>query len=75
MLEDNIVEFKDAKKEFVTSPLYKDNLVSADFKTTAILVNLKDNVQLNKTRQKLKSLKIKLKEDTNTKIETEPIIS
>jgi len=30
-----------AKKEFLSSPLYKDNLVSRDFKTTALLVNLK----------------------------------
>ncbi len=30
-----------AKKEFLSSPLYKENLVSADFKTTAFLVNLK----------------------------------
>jgi predicted RND superfamily exporter protein len=30
-----------AKKEFLSSPLYKENLVSDDFKTTALLVNLK----------------------------------
>ncbi len=30
-----------AKKEFLTSPLYKNNLVSSDFKTTAIVLNLK----------------------------------
>ncbi len=30
-----------AKKEFLTSPLYQENLVSKDFKTTALLVNLK----------------------------------
>ncbi len=29
------------KQEFLTSPLYKNNLVSTDFKTTAIVVNLK----------------------------------
>ena len=29
-----------AKLEFLHSPLYKDNLVSKDFKTTALLVNL-----------------------------------
>ncbi len=29
-----------AKKEFLTSPLYKEHLVSKDFKTTALLVNL-----------------------------------
>ncbi len=30
-----------AKREFLNSPLYKENLVSKDFKTTALLVNLK----------------------------------
>ena len=30
-----------AKKEFLTSPIYKQNLVSNDFQTTALLVNLK----------------------------------
>jgi len=30
-----------AKKEFLSSPLYKENLISTDFKTTALLVNLK----------------------------------
>lgn len=30
-----------AKKEFTTSPLYKNNLVSEDFSTTAIVLNLK----------------------------------
>ncbi len=30
-----------AKKEFLTSPLYKNNLVSSDLKTTAIILNLK----------------------------------
>lgn len=32
------------KKELTTSPLYANNLVSSDFKTTAILVNLKEDV-------------------------------
>jgi len=31
------------KKEFTTSPLYKKNLVSEDFKTTAIVINLKED--------------------------------
>jgi hypothetical protein len=29
-----------AKEEFLKSPLYKNNLVSADFKTTALMINL-----------------------------------
>ncbi len=32
-----------AKKEFLTSPLYKNALVSSDFTTTALVINLKSN--------------------------------
>lgn len=44
------LESKDINKtmvqeEFTTSPIYKNNLVSADFKTTAILINLKDDTK------------------------------
>ncbi len=45
-----------AKKEFLTSPLYKNHLVSSDFKTTALLVNLKNDktyTQLLNTRDEL----------------------
>ena len=31
------------KKEFISSPLYSDNLVSRDFKTTSIIINLKED--------------------------------
>jgi len=34
-----------AKKEFLNSPIYKNNLVSKDFKTTAILINLKPDTK------------------------------
>ncbi|MDP2893174.1 MAG: MMPL family transporter, partial [Sulfurimonas sp.] len=36
------------QKELTTSPLYAKNLVSGDFKTTAILVNLKDDETFTK---------------------------
>ena len=36
------------QKELTTSPLYAKNLVSSDFKTTAILVNLKDDETFTK---------------------------
>ena len=60
LLEDGVVNFLDAKEEFLNSPLYKDNLVSPDFKTTAILVNLNENLKLSETREKLKLLKQKI---------------
>ena len=34
-----------AQKEFLSNPLYSNNLVSKDFKTTAILINLKDDTK------------------------------
>lgn len=40
-LQDKDVNLTMAKSEFLTSPLYKSNLVSKDFKTTAIILNLK----------------------------------
>jgi len=47
-LQSNKTDIKLAKKEFLNSPLYKENLVSADFKTTAILLNLKEDITLKK---------------------------
>lgn len=50
-----------AKKEFLTSAIYKKNLVSPDFKTCAISVNLKrDNkyFELLKDRDKYSKLKL-----------------
>ncbi|AXX86830.1 RND superfamily transporter [Malaciobacter marinus] len=48
------------KKEFLTSPLYKNSLVSSDFKTTAIVVNLKrDKKFYNLVEQRNSLLKLK----------------
>jgi len=47
-----------AKKEFINSPIYSDNLVSPDFRTTALLVNLHDDPlyrELLKQRNHLRS--------------------
>ena len=40
-LTDSDVNLTAARREFATSPFYASNLVSADFRTTAILINLK----------------------------------
>ncbi len=40
LLEDKEVDKNLAKKEFLTSPLYKNALVSSDFKTTSLVINL-----------------------------------
>lgn len=42
-LESPHVDKSLVQKELTTSPLYSQNLVSVDFKTTAIMVNLKDD--------------------------------
>jgi predicted RND superfamily exporter protein len=42
-LESEGIDFSLAREEFLNSPIYSRNLVSPDFKTTALLVNLKDD--------------------------------
>ncbi len=54
------VDLELAKKEFLTSPLYKDNLVSSDFKTTAIVLSLKEDkkyLELIEKRDSFSNLK------------------
>jgi len=41
------------KKELLSSPLYKENLVSKNFKTTALLVNLKNITTKQKNHQNI----------------------
>ncbi len=47
-LENSKLNLDVVKKELLTSPLYKNNLVSSDFKTTAIVLNLKEEEALSK---------------------------
>lgn len=61
------------KNEFLTSPLYKNNLVSSDFKTTAILVNLKRDETYYALIEKRNKLLIKKREKTLTKEEKEAL--
>ena len=57
------------KQEFLNSPIYKQNLVSDDFKTTAISINLKrDTKYYNLIDQRDKFLQLK-KENTLSKDE------
>jgi len=42
-LESPGIDMALAKKELLNSPIYRDNLVSPDFKTTALLANLHDD--------------------------------
>ncbi len=52
------------KQEFLTSALYKEHLVSSDFTTTALLINLKDDKKFTELLNKRNTL---LKEKTDKK--------
>ena len=57
------------KNEFLTSPLYKNALVSDDFKTTALILNIKDDTKYYELLEKRNSLLAKEKEKTISKEE------
>ncbi|PUE66529.1 efflux RND transporter permease subunit [Arcobacter caeni] len=54
------------KNEFLTSPLYKNALVSADFKTTALILNLKNDTKYFELLEKRNALSAKEKDKTIT---------
>ncbi len=56
-LEDKDTNKTLAKNEFLHSPLYKNSLVSSDFKTTALLLYLKDDVKYKTFIQKRDELR------------------
>jgi predicted RND superfamily exporter protein len=45
-----------AKKEFLSNPLYKGNLVSEDFKTSAIILNLVEDHKYSELKKEKKAL-------------------
>ena len=57
------------KNEFLTSPLYKNALVSDDFKTTALILNIKHDAKYFELLEKRNSLLVKEREKTITKEE------
>ena len=59
------------KKEFLRSPLYKSNLVSKDFKTTALLLNLVPDDRFSLLLSKRNELTKKQKSGNLTQKETE----
>ena len=58
-----------AKKEFLNSPIYRDNLVSPDFKTTALLINLHDDPLYRELLQQRNALRKKEKEQSLSSVE------
>lgn len=63
-----------AREEFLSSPLYRNNLVSEDFKTTALLLNLKSDDNIKELEAKREFLKDKKREGTLAK-EEEPALN
>ena len=62
-----------AKEEFLNSPIYSDNLVSPDFKTTALLINLHDDPLYRELLQQRNSLRKKEKEKTLSIVEQQEL--
>ena len=61
-LESEGIDRELAKQEFLNSPIYSRNLVSPDFKTTALLVNLKDDEVYRSLLKQRNALRTKEKE-------------
>lgn len=60
-----------AKKEFLSSALYKKHLVSSDFKTTALLLNLKEDTEYLKLLHKRNALALR---DENSSLSEEDLL-
>ena len=58
-LRSSTVDLALAKQEFLKSPLYKDNLVSSDFTTTALLLHLKPDLEAEVMKDERTALKDK----------------
>lgn len=75
-LMDKDANLSAAKDEFLSSPLYKNSLVSGDFKTTSIVINLEPNEKYDafiEKRDLLKSLEQNKTITQNQKIELEAL--
>ncbi|MCW8838978.1 MAG: MMPL family transporter [Thiovulaceae bacterium] len=65
-LEDKDIDKNEVKKELLNNPLYIENFVSPDFKTTSIMINLKDNYSKDIRHQNIvevRSIMNKYRED------------
>lgn len=65
-MESEGIDFKLAREEFLSSPIYRDNIVSGDFKTTGVVVNLHDDPKNRELRELRDELRRKEKERTLT---------
>ena len=64
-LKDEDIDRERGFKEILSSPVFRNFVISEDGKTSGIIVNIKKNNELedieNKSKKKLKYIKIKLK--------------
>jgi predicted RND superfamily exporter protein len=72
-LESPEVDRAMAREEFINSPIYRNLIVSPDFKTTALQVNLPEDKPYTDLRNRRNSLKDKLKLDTITDAERDEL--
>tara|TARA_B100000686_G_scaffold195220_1_gene202114 strand:+ start:212 stop:2710 length:2499 start_codon:yes stop_codon:yes gene_type:complete len=70
-MSDKNIDLDLVKKEFLESPIYKDNLVSKDFSTTALIINLKDNIEGKKLSEERRDLRTKKRNNLITEDEQE----
>ncbi len=60
------INFTLAKEEFLSNPIYAHNLVSSDFKTTALMINLKEDKRYKILLEKRNYLRLLREEGTLT---------
>lgn len=72
-IENSTIDKALVKKEFLESELYKNSLVSPDFKTTSIVVNLKNDKKYFEILNLRNELLTKKREHTATKDELEKL--
>lgn len=56
-LSDNSIDINKAKQELANSPIYTNNIISKDLKTTAIVINLKNGLNKNQEAKLISNLR------------------
>jgi len=77
-IEGGDIDLDKAKQEILTSPIYKELIISRDGATTALLVNLEDQTEFREIQRKRNQLLIKDKNDElddSERIEFEKILT
>ena len=56
-LKSSNLDLINVEKEFIESPIFSELIISEDGKTTGVIINLKDNIQMNKVSNKRTELR------------------